>query len=218
MSDDQESESFAQERERMVLAQLLARGIRDEYVLSAMARVPRHEFVPPDLRSQAYEDHPLPIGREQTISQPYIVALMLEYLAIRPADSVLEVGTGSGYQSALLGELAGRVYTIERHEALADSARLVLARLGFANVSVLVGDGSRGLPEQAPYDRIIVSAATSTIPPSLLAQLSEGGRMILPVGREHAQELQLVCKMSGVPLITALEGCRFVPLVAGTTE
>lgn len=209
-------DGFAREREDMVLSQIQARGIKDERVLAAMARVPRHEFVPSDLRSQAYEDHPLPIGQDQTISQPYIVALMLEYLAIEADNSVLEIGTGSGYQTALLAELAATVYSIERHRLLADSALAVLARLGFSNVKVLVGDGSRGLPECAPFDRIIVSAAAHTVPPDLFAQLREGGRMILPVGSEHAQELQLVRRSNGTAVVTSLEGCRFVPLLSGT--
>ncbi len=209
---------FSREREAMVSSQLRNRGIRDERVLAEMARVPRHEFVPGDMHSQAYEDHPLPIGQEQTISQPYIVALMLEYLAIEPDSVVLEIGTGSGYQTALLAEMAARVYSIERHRALANLSSAVLGRLGYSNVTVLVGDGSRGLPEHAPYDRIIVSAAAHAIPPALLAQLREGGRMILPVGSEHAQELQLVQKKDGSAAVTSLEGCRFVPLIAGMPE
>jgi protein-L-isoaspartate(D-aspartate) O-methyltransferase len=192
---------------------LRARGIRDERVLAAMARVPRHEFVPSEFRLQAYEDHPLPIGQDQTISQPYMVALMLEYLAVEPENTVLEIGTGSGYQSALLAELAKRVYTIERHLALANFAARDLMRLGYSNVTVLVRDGSLGLPEHAPYERIIVAAAAPRVPPALLAQLSDGGRMILPVGSEHVQELQLIRKKNGVPLATSLEGCRFVPLI-----
>jgi protein-L-isoaspartate(D-aspartate) O-methyltransferase len=213
-----EPDSSAHDREQMVLSQLRARGIRDERVLAAMARVPRHEFVPADVRSQAYQDHPLPIGEEQTISQPYIVALMLEYLAVEPENVVLEIGTGSGYQTALLAELAARVYSIERHRPLANSASAILVRLGYWNVTVLVGDGTRGLPEHAPYDRIIVSAAAHAIPSSLLAQLSEGGRMIVPVGSEHSQELQLIRKKNGAAVVTSLEGCRFVPLIAGTPE
>ncbi len=209
---------YWQEREEMVATQLRARGIRDERVLATMAHVPRHEFVLPDFRAQAYEDHPLPIGQEQTISQPYIVALMLEYLALEASNTVLEIGTGSGYQTALLAELAARVYTIERHQPLANSAASVLARLGYSNVTVLVRDGSEGLPEHAPYDRIIVSAATHFIPPALLAQLRDGGCMILPVGPEHSQELQLVRKVNGAAEITSLEGCRFVPLVVGGNE
>lgn len=213
MCADAEAEAYLPERERMVASQLRARGIRDERVLAAMARVPRHEFVPSEFRLQAYEDHPLPIGQDQTISQPYMVALMLEYLAVEPENTVLEIGTGSGYQSALLAELAKHVYTLERHPALANFAARDLTRLGYSNVSVLVRDGSQGLPEHAPYERIIVSAAAPRVPPALLAQLSEGGRMILPVGSEHAQELQLIRKKNGVPLATSLEGCRFVPLI-----
>jgi protein-L-isoaspartate(D-aspartate) O-methyltransferase len=213
MGADSEAEAYLPERERMVASQLRARGIRDERVLAAMARVPRHEFVPSEFRLQAYEDHPLPIGQDQTISQPYMVALMLEYLAVEPENTVLEIGTGSGYQSALLAELAKRVYTIERHLALANFAARDLMRLGYSNVTVLVRDGSHGLPEHAPYERIIVAAAAPRVPPALLAQLSDGGRMILPVGSEHVQELQLIRKKNGVPLATSLEGCRFVPLI-----
>ncbi len=218
MHSEAQSDIFAHDREKMVLSQIRGRGISDERVLAAMARVPRHAFVSADLRSQAYEDHPLPIGQEQTISQPYIVALMLEYLAIEPDNVVLEIGTGSGYQTALLAELAARVYSIERHRSLAASASDLLHRLGYGNVRVLVGDGNRGLPEDAPYDRIIVSAAAHAIPPALFAQVREGGRMIVPVGSEHAQELQLVQKKNGTAVVTRLEGCRFVPLMAGTPE
>ncbi|HVO61148.1 MAG TPA: protein-L-isoaspartate(D-aspartate) O-methyltransferase [Terriglobales bacterium] len=218
MHAERQPDAFTREREEMVAFQVRARGITDERVLSAMVRVPRHEFVPADVQSQAHDDHPLPIGQEQTISQPYIVALMLEYLAIEPHSLVLEIGTGSGYQTALLAELAARVYSIERHRPLADSAAAVLAQLGYSNVVVLVGDGNRGLPEHAPYDRIIVSAAAHTIPPALFGQLREDGRMILPVGSEHAQELQLVRNNNGTAVVTSLEGCRFVPLMAGTPE
>jgi protein-L-isoaspartate(D-aspartate) O-methyltransferase len=214
MCADSEAEAYFSERERMVAKQLRGRGIRDERVLAAMARVPRHEFVPSEFRLQAYEDHPLPIGHDQTISQPYMVALMLEYLAIEPTNTVLEIGTGSGYQSALLAELAKCVYTLERQPALANFAAADLMRLGYSNVMVLVRDGSQGLPEHAPYERVIVSAASPRIPPALLAQLRDDGRMVLPVGSEHAQELQLIRKKNGVPLVTTLEGCRFVPLIA----
>jgi protein-L-isoaspartate(D-aspartate) O-methyltransferase len=218
MSFDLQADMYLKERERMIADQLRARGIRDERVLAAMARVPRHEFVPPAWRSQSYEDHPLPIGQEQTISQPYIVGVMLQHLGVEPNNTVLEIGTGSGYVSALLGELGSRVYTIERHSSLGNFAAEVLRKLGYANVSVLIRDGSQGLPEFAPFDRIIVSAAAPRIPPALLEQLAEGGRMILPVGMEQAQELQLIHKKDGVPLFTTLEGCRFVPLVSGTPE
>lgn len=198
----------------MVETQLRARGIRDERLLAAMARVPRHEFVDPRYRDQAYEDHPLPIGAGQTVSQPYIVALMLERLDLQPSSRVLEIGTGSGYLTALLAELAQQVYSIERHAQLARQAEETLSRLGVTNVAVLVGDGSKGLPEHSPYDAIIVSAAASQVPPALFEQLQEGGRMIIPVGPPEAQELQLVRKREGKALISVLEGCRFVPLIS----
>jgi protein-L-isoaspartate(D-aspartate) O-methyltransferase len=214
LSADPYPDRFALERQHMVETQLRARGIRDERLLGAMARVPRHEFVDPRYRDQAYEDHPLPIGAGQTVSQPYIVALMVERLSLQPSSIVMEIGTGSGYLTALLGELAQHVYSIERHAQLARQAEAILAGLGVTNVTVLVGDGSKGLPEHAPYDAIIVSAAASQVPPALFEQLREGGRMIIPVGLPEAQELQLVRKREGKPLITVLEGCRFVPLIS----
>jgi len=157
----------------------------------------------------------LPIGEGQTISQPYIVALMLEALSLTPADRVLEIGTGSGYVTALLAELAGQVISLERHTVLADEARQLLACLGYRNVKVLAGDGSQGFPESAPYNAIIVSAAAPELPRALLAQLAEGGRMILPVGREDSQQLQLIQIRNGQPHTTLRELCRFVPLVSG---
>ena len=199
----------------MVATQLQGRGIRDQNVLAAMARVPRHEFVPDEFRSQAYDDHPIPIGQSQTISQPYIVAIMLEYLALQPSHKVLEIGTGSGYQTALLAEIAARVYSIERQASLAESAKETLARLGYFNVVVITGDGTEGLPEASPFDAIIVSAAAPEAPPALFEQLSEGGRMVIPVGGYESQELQLVRKENGQRLIDRLEGCRFVPLLGG---
>ncbi len=199
----------------MVDSQLWARGIRDERVLTAMARVPRHEFVPPEHRAQAYEDHPLPIAGGQTISQPFIVALMLEHLRLESGETVLEIGTGSGYQTALLAELVAKVYSMERHGVLASAAESTLRRLGYSNITIVTGDGSQGLPEQAPFDAIVVSAAAASVPPQLFAQLREGGRMIIPVGSEDAQELQLVRRLQNQPHITMLEGCRFVPLVCG---
>jgi protein-L-isoaspartate(D-aspartate) O-methyltransferase len=198
----------------MVESQLRARGISDQRVLDAMARVPRHEFAPGASRDQAYEDHPLPIGEGQTISQPYIVALMLDVLALSRADRVLEVGTGSGYLTALLAELAAQVVSVERHAMLADSARILLARMGYSNVRVIVGDGSLGFPEAAPYDAIIVSAAASEVPSALLAQLREGGRMIIPVGSADSQQLQLIRMVNGEPKVALRELCRFVPLVS----
>jgi protein-L-isoaspartate(D-aspartate) O-methyltransferase len=216
MNVSDEAALFSNLRQRMVEQQLRARGIRDERVLNAMARVPRHEFVQQPYRAQAYEDHPIPIGEQQTISQPYIVALMLEAVALRPADRVLEIGTGSGYVTALLAELAAEVFSVERHSALANEARDLLARLAYTNVKVAVGDGSQGFSEAAPYDAIIVSAAAPEVPRALLAQLSEGGRMIIPVGPPDSQQLQLIEMRNGHPKTTLRELCRFVPLVSGS--
>lgn len=197
----------------MVARQLRARGIRDERVLEAMSRVPRHEFVRCENRDEAYDDHPLPIGEGQTISQPFVVAAMLEALALRPDDVVLEVGTGSGYETAVLAELARTVYSIERIARLADRARTVLAQLGYANVTVVNGDGSQGLPEAAPFDAIAVSAAAPQVPESLISQLRDGGRLVIPVGSSYAQELQLVRKIGDTSTTLHLEGVRFVPLI-----
>lgn len=202
-------------RLRMVDSQIRARGIEDERVLSAMSRVPRHEFTAGRYRDQAYEDYPLPIGEGQTISQPYIVALMLEALALTPSDRVLEIGTGSGYVTALLAELAAEVVSLERYAVLADEARGLLADLGHSNVKVIVGDGTFGFPPGAPYDAIIVSAAGPEVPRPLLAQLAESGRMIIPVGSFDSQQLQLIRMHNGQPHTQWRELCRFVPLVAG---
>jgi protein-L-isoaspartate(D-aspartate) O-methyltransferase len=196
--------------------QLADRGIRDQRVLDAVRQVPRHEFVPETFRQQAYEDHPLPIGEEQTISQPYIVAAMLEHLALEAGDRVLEVGTGSGYVTALLSLLAAEVYSVERHATLAATAEATLHRLEYRNVHIKIGDGTQGWAEHAPFDAILVSAATSAMPPALFAQLRDGGRMIVPVGPSSSQELQLIVKVGGQPKVKILEGCRFVPLVEGT--
>ena len=215
MSASDDTAGFSILRQRMVDAQLRARGVADERVLNAMARVPRHEFAPEPYRGEAYEDHPLPIAEGQTISQPYIVALMLEALALSPGDRVLEVGTGSGYVTALLAELAAQVISVERHAALADPARELIARMGYTNVRIIVGDGALGFPECAPYDAIIVSAAAPDVPPTLLAQLAEGGRMIIPIGPPDSQQLQLIRMVDGRPRITLRELCRFVPLISG---
>ncbi|HTT17527.1 MAG TPA: protein-L-isoaspartate(D-aspartate) O-methyltransferase [Candidatus Sulfotelmatobacter sp.] len=201
-------------RHEMVSSQLRARGVTDDRVLAAMEKVPRHEFAPERYRDQAYADHPLPIGEGQTISQPYIVALMLEALKISPTERVLEIGTGSGYVTALLAELSGQVVSIERHASLADGARSVLASLGYSNLKVVTGDGTRGYPEGAPYDAIIVSAAASDVPPALLRQLAEGGRMIIPVGSDETQQLRLLRMKDGQPTIEPRELCRFVPLIS----
>jgi len=214
MSSSTEADIFSNLRLRMVDSQLRARGIADQRVLDAMARVPRHEFTVERYRDQAYEDHPLPIGQEQTISQPYIVALMLEALALKPADRILEVGTGSGYVTALLTELTAEVFSIERHAALADQARELLARMRYRNGKVITGDGTQGFREYAPYDAILVSAAASEVPEALLAQLVDGGRMIIPIGSADSQQLQLIQMRDGQPRISLRELCRFVPLVS----
>jgi protein-L-isoaspartate(D-aspartate) O-methyltransferase len=205
---------FTLERQKMVETQLAARSIRDERVLRAMENVPRHEFVDPRYRDQAYEDHPLPINAGQTVSQPFIVALMLEILHLEAGSKVLEIGTGSGYQTAILAEICEHVYSVERHPQLAQQAQEVLSRLGFTNLTLRVGDGGRGLPDYSPFDAIVVSAAAERIPAPLFQQLREGGRLIIPVGSHEAQELQLVRKREGKPLITLLDGCRFVPLIS----
>ncbi len=206
------------QREEMVRTQLAGRGIRDARVLDAMRRVPRHEFVPEAYREAAYEDRPLPIDEEQTISQPYIVATMLERLALQADDRVLEIGTGSGYVTALLSFLCAEVYSVERHAALASAAEATLRRLGYSNVRIRIGDGRLGWAEYAPYDAILVSAATAEMPPALFEQLREGGRMILPVGPSSSQELQLITKSGGEAEVKILEGCRFVPLVKGAVD
>ena len=201
-------------RQLMVDSQLRGRGISDPRVLDAMLRVPREEFVPAPYRDQAYEDHPLPIGNDQTISQPYIVAVMLESLQLTASSRVLEIGTGSGYVTALLAELAGEVCSIERHPALAEKAREVLAALGYGNVQVIIGDGTLGIPAAAPFDAILVSAAAAELPRSLAAQLSDTGRMIVPVGTNESQQLQFVRMINGQLVVTPRELVRFVPLVS----
>lgn len=200
-------------RVAMVETQLRSRGIRDPRVLQAMEQVPRHMFVLPTELDHAYSDNPLPIGAGQTISQPYIVAAMVEALAIVPEDRVLEIGTGSGYAAAVLAELAREVYTIERQPELAKKARQVLEKLDYKNVQVILSDGTQGLREYAPYNAILVSAAAPQVPLSLFDQLAEGGRMVIPVGNEVVQELQLVRKVGGDSQVAHLDGCRFVPLL-----
>jgi protein-L-isoaspartate(D-aspartate) O-methyltransferase len=208
-----ESHKYAAQRAEMIEKQLRRRGITDNAVLGAMLVVPRHEFVPEELRSRAYEDAPLPIGGGQTISQPYIVAAMTSALRLQPADRVLEIGTGCGYQAAVLSHLAKEVFTIELRPELASAASEKLARLGYPNVHVHCGDGTFGLPEFAPFDAILVAAAAPEVPEPLLAQLAEAGRLIIPVGDADNQELRLVEKHAGVFSAKMLEGCRFVPLV-----
>jgi protein-L-isoaspartate(D-aspartate) O-methyltransferase len=201
-------------RQLMVESQLRARGISDPRVLNAILRVPRHEFVPEPYRPDSYEDHPLPIGDGQTISQPYVVALMLEALQLTPSDRVLEIGTGSGYVTALLAELTAQVFSVERHPGLATSARNVLTALGYANVQVVTGDGTLGLPAAAPFDAILVSAAAPGLPSLLLGQLRDGGRMIVPVGSSDSQQLQFARMVNGEAVISLREPVRFVPLVS----
>ena len=208
-----ESEEFAPQLSKMIESQLRRRGITDAAVLAAMESVPRHEFVPEEFRARAYEDAPLPIGDGQTISQPYIVAAMTVALRLRPGDRVLEIGTGCGYQAAILSRLAKEIFGIERRPELALSASARLTRLGYANVHVHCGDGTLGLPEFAPFDAILVAAAAPAIPDPLLVQLAEGGRMIVPVGDADHQELQLIEKSGKSFRNTTLEVCRFVPLV-----
>jgi len=204
----------SQVRRHMVDSQLISRGISDPLVLDAMLRVPRHEFVSASNRAQAYEDHPLPIGDGQTISQPYVVALMLESLQLTATDTVLEVGTGSGYATALLAELAANVFSIERHASLAANARAVLASLGYTNVRVFTGDGTLGLPDYAPFDAILVSAASFDVPPALLSQLREAGRLIIPVGSPDSQQLHLIRIINGEPVVSLRDPVRFVPLIS----
>lgn len=197
----------------MVEQQIRARGISDPRVLAALLKVPRHEFVPAPLRHDAYTDHPVPIGSGQTISQPYIVAYMLQAASLRSSDLVLEVGTGSGYATALLAELSRAVVSIERFPELAKNAAELLNRLGYTNIQIEVGDGTLAFPQRAPYDLIFVSAAAPYFPPALLEQLANGGRMIIPVGDATTQELQLVTRTPEGNIVRRLEGCRFVPLI-----
>ena len=202
----------AAQRAAMVKDQIAARGVRDPATLEAMRTVPRHEFVPALLRDNAYRDHPLPIGHGQTISQPYIVAFMTEAIAPKPGEKILEIGAGSGYQAAVLAQMGADVYTIEIVEPLAELARQNLERLGYTNAHVLHGDGYRGWPEHAPFDAIIVTCAPDKIPPGLVAQLKDGGRMIIPVGGGFAQDLVLLRKHGDRVEQQAVLPVRFVPM------
>lgn len=198
----------------MLSEQLMARGIRDRRVLEAMGRVPREQFMSPELEADAYSDRALPIECEQTISQPFMVALMTEALGLSGTERVLEIGTGSGYQAAVLAELAQSVVTVERHPELSATAAARLARLGYGNVHLVVGDGTQGWPEEAPYDRVIVTAATRRCPQPLFDQLAEGGLLVIPLGDDEGQVLHRIRKSHGQPTSQALTGCRFVPLIA----
>jgi protein-L-isoaspartate(D-aspartate) O-methyltransferase len=197
----------------MLRRQLRQRGIQERRVLQAMETVPRERFVPAEIRSDAYADRALPIDCAQTISQPYIVALMTEALGLSGGERVLEIGTGSGYQTAILAELASEVVSIERHAALTRQAAAVLAALGYSNVTLLTGDGTLGWPDRAPYDCIMVTAMAIECPSALLAQLAEGGRIVIPLGGRDFQTLQLIRKESGRFHTSDLCPCRFVPLI-----
>jgi protein-L-isoaspartate(D-aspartate) O-methyltransferase len=207
------SPDFEAERLRMVEVQLRRRGISDPRVLAAMATAPRELFVPPELRDQAYADGALPIGHGATISQPYMVAAICELLALSGYEKVLDVGTGSGYQAAVLAELAREVATIERVPELAASARAALEAAGYGSVEVHVGDGTLGVPERAPFDAIAVAAAAPELPRPLYEQLAPGGRIVVPVGRRRAQRLELVVRSPEGPAVLRSVPCRFVPLL-----
>ena len=205
--------NYAEQRNDMVESQLKRRGIKDPLIIKAMGRVVRHEFVPLMQIGSAYHDGPLPIGSGQTISQPYMVAIMTEALCLKGGERVLEIGTGSGYQAAVLAEIAGEVYTIERHVELAERARERLLRLDYDNIHVSVGDGTLGLPEKGPFDGIIVTAGAPHVPESLNAQLSEGGRLIIPVGGRYLQSLLRITRKGDDFKQEDLLGCVFVPLI-----
>jgi protein-L-isoaspartate(D-aspartate) O-methyltransferase len=205
------SDEYTAAREQMVREQIEARGVRDARVLAAMRKVARHLFVPPEEQAEAYDDYPLAIGHGQTISQPYIVAYMTEALELKPHDRVLEIGTGSGYQAAILAELVAEVYSIEIVEPLAKQAEARLHRLGYSNVQVRAGDGYRGWPEAAPFDAIILTAAPDHIPQPLVDQLREGGRMVLPLGRWDQDLIRLHRTREGI-LREYLLPVRFVPM------
>lgn len=211
---ENQEDFYTAARKRMVDEQLSSwsRGIKDKRVLQAMATVPRHEFVPDDLKHKAYEDYPLPIGYGQTISQPYIVAFMTEQLMPKPTDRVLEIGTGSGYQAAILAQLVYEVYSIEIVEPLARRAEETCKRLGYTNIFIKAGDGYRGWPEKAPFDAIIVTCAPEHIPKPLIEQLKDGGRMIIPVGPLWDQSLYLLIKTDGQIKQQAVLPVRFVPM------
>ena len=208
-----DEDPFAAKRAAMVKEQVAARGVREPAVIDALRTVPRHLFIPPELRGEAYEDFPLPIGEGQTISQPYVVAVMTQSLALGKGDNVLEVGTGSGYQAAVLSLLAASVYSIEINENLARRAADTLKSLGYANVHVRNGDGFFGWPEQAPFDAIIVTCAVDRVPPRLLEQLAEGGRLVVPLGDARSfQTLTLITKKNGKLVVREIFDVRFVPM------
>ncbi len=200
-------------RRRMVEEQIRRRGVRDERVLAAMEEVPRHQFVPEYLRHAAYEDGPLPIGEGQTISQPFIVAEMTAALRLSGTEKVLEIGTGSGYQTAILAKLCRAVVSVERIASLSAGASRRLSELAVTNVIYVVGDGSRGCPEHAPFDRILSAAASPSVPPPWLEQLADDGMIVLPMGDRRSQDLARVTKPGGKPVVERFGGCVFVPLI-----
>jgi protein-L-isoaspartate(D-aspartate) O-methyltransferase len=207
------SHDFSIAREKMVKNQLIPRGIKDERVLEAMGKIPRHLFIEEALAGEAYNDHPVPIGEKQTISQPYIVALMTETLELKGDENTLEIGTGSGYQTAILAELSSRVYTVERIKSLLVNARKLLAELGYSNILFKAFDGTLGWNEYAPFDAIMVTAGAPSLPEPLMDQLADNGRMIVPVGDRYSQELIKVIRKGNSLKQENLGGCRFVNLI-----
>jgi len=212
VNDNENTDKWAKSRAEMVDRQIAQRGVENQLVLNAMRIVPRHMFVPTDLRSSSYNDHPLPIGYNQTISQPYIVAAMTEALDLKPDDKVLEIGTGSGYQAAVLSLLISNVYSIEIIPELAKSAEITLNKLGYSNVHTKCGNGYNGWQEFAPYNAIIVTCAPDKIPQPLIDQLADGGRIIIPVGKQFEQELVKVTKQHGKLVVERIMAVRFVPM------
>jgi protein-L-isoaspartate(D-aspartate) O-methyltransferase len=210
---ENEPDRWEAARRRMVETQIAARGVKDERVLAAMTDIPRHLFVPSTFREAAYNDSPLPIGKGQTISQPYIVAVMTELLMVKPEDRVLEIGSGSGYQAAILGKLAKSVITVERIPDVADMARENLSSVGITNVTVITGNGPIGYPGDAPYDAILITAATPSVPPPLVDQMAEGGRLVAPVGSRDLQELVRLTRKEGRTTRELFGGVVFVPLL-----
>jgi protein-L-isoaspartate(D-aspartate) O-methyltransferase len=213
MSSQEDERGWERERKDMVRWQIKARGVTDERVLEAMRAVPRHCFVPEHMRGSAYRDSPLPIGQGQTISQPYIVAYMTETLELAGGEKVLEIGTGSGYQAAILAHIAGEVISVERLARLAEEARNTLSDLGYDNVRVVVGDGTEGWPEEAPYDAIMVTAASPDVPEPLREQLADGGRLVVPVGPRHTQQLVRIRREGDAFRREHLLDVAFVPLI-----
>jgi protein-L-isoaspartate(D-aspartate) O-methyltransferase len=205
--------NYEKERSRMVDEQIVGRGVKDERVLAVMRKIPRHEFLPEGIRGMAYNDSALPIGEGQTMSQPYMVALMTEFLGLKGTERVLEIGTGSGYQAAVLAELCQKVYTVERIKMIADKARATLDRLGYKSVAIKIYDGTYGWKEMAPYDAIIVTAGSPDIPAPLVEQLKEGGRLVIPVGDRYGQQLITVVKTAEGMITERSIPCVFVPLI-----